>query len=110
MAPLFALFLLISVWAPRSPVLWGLGLLAAPPLIERVSLGTAHIWAFESRRMFGGFAEAFSIGGLAKVPIRSLADLDPGRTFSRPDIWIGLVAAALFLALAVRLRQRREPI
>jgi hypothetical protein len=110
MAPLFSLFLLISVWAPRTPVLWGLGLLAAPPLIEKVSLGTDHIWTFESGRIFGGFAEAFSVGGLAKVPIRTLADLDPARTFSRPDIWIGLVAAGLFLAAAIWLRHRGEPI
>jgi ABC-2 type transport system permease protein len=109
-APVFALFLLISVWAPRGPVLWALGLLAAPPLIERVSLNSTHVWQFESERLFGGFAEAFSVGGLAKVPLRTLADLDPARTFGRPDLWIGLVFAGLFLAAAVWLRHRREPV
>ncbi|MBW8814833.1 MAG: hypothetical protein JF588_15550 [Caulobacterales bacterium] len=110
LAPIFALFLLISAWAPRSPVIWALGLLAAPPLIERVSLNTTHVWQFESERLFGGFAEAFSVGGLAKVPLRTLADLDPARTFSRPDLWIGLVFAGLFLTAAVWLRHRREPV
>lgn len=109
MAPLFALLLLISAWAPRSPTIWALGLLAAPPIIERAALNSTHIWDFESRRLFGAFAEAFSQGGKGKAPLEKVSDIDPVRTLGLPDIWVGLIVAAVFLAAAIWLRRRREP-
>ena len=42
--------------------------------------------------------------------IHYVAQLNPVRTVSLPELWIGLAAAAAMLAAAVWLRRRREPI
>ena len=36
--------------------------------------------------------------------------LDPLKFFGTPGLWLGFVAAAIFLALAIRLRRDRDPI
>jgi ABC-2 type transport system permease protein len=109
-APIYAWFLLVSGWARRVPILWALGVAVVPAIVERGAFGTAHIAQFLSERFFGGFGEAFSIGGKGKAPIHELSQLDPLRTFSSLELWGGLIVAAAFLAAAVWLRRRREPI
>lgn len=109
-APIYAWFLLVSGWARRVPILWALGAAVVPSVIERGAFGTAHIAHFMSERFFGGFGEAFSVGGKGKAPIHEFSDIDPLRTFSSPELWGGLIVAAAFLAAAVWLRRRREPI
>ena len=81
-------------------------------IVERMALGKkgGFCTALFDRRLIGGFTEAYSIGGKGKVPLHSWADLDPARMFSNPGLWIGLVFAAVFLAIAVRLRRSREQI
>jgi hypothetical protein len=39
-----------------------------------------------------------------------LMRLNPGRFLISPGLWSGLVLAAVFLAVAVRLRHYREPV
>ena len=42
--------------------------------------------------------------------MKPLTSLDPGGTLLTPNLWLGLVVAALLIAGAVRLRRYREPI
>jgi ABC-2 type transport system permease protein len=109
-APMFAWFILVSGWARRTPILWALGPFLAPALVEFGAFRTSHIGKFVGERIFGGFAEAYSIKGDGGKAVHDITQLDPARTFSLPELWIGLAAAAAFLAAAVWLRRRREPI
>jgi hypothetical protein len=44
------------------------------------------------------------------TPVEPLASMTPGKLLATPGLWAGLFIAALFLAAAVRVRRRREPI
>jgi ABC-2 type transport system permease protein len=109
-APVFAWFILVSGWARRTPILWALGPFVAAALVEAGAHRTSHIGQFLGERIFGGFAEAYSIKGDGGKAIEYVTQLNPARTFSLPELWIGLAAAAAMLAAAVWLRRRREPI
>jgi hypothetical protein len=63
----------------------------------------------------GGFAaHAFALRQPGSAPVDPhfipLALIAPGKFLSTPGLWLGLAVAAIFLALAVRLRHYREPI
>ena len=45
-----------------------------------------------------------------KSPVTSLSQLDPARFLSSPGLWLGLLAAAIFLFIAIRLRRSKEPL
>ena len=119
-APLYAWLLLVSAWARRVPFLWAvapfvlLGVLEATvgAMARAAGAGprTSPIADFVGNRLLGGFAEAFSVDGKASAAIDRIGQLDPLRTFTSPDLWGGLIAAALLLAAAVWLRRRREPL
>ena len=106
-APLYAWLLLISAWARRTPLLW----VVLPPMalgvFERVAFHTSLVASFLSYRVIGAMRVAFATPG---HDIRRLAQLDPLRFLLTPGLWIGLLAAAAFLAAAARLRRDREPI
>ncbi|HEV8579598.1 MAG TPA: ABC transporter permease [Thermoanaerobaculia bacterium] len=104
-APIFAWLLLVSAWARRAAFLWAV----LPPLaigvVERIAFNTSHFANLLGRRMAG--PEALSIKGSSMDP---MAHADPGQFLSAPGLWIGLVLAAVFIAMAVRLRRLRDPI
>jgi len=109
LAPVWSWFLLVSAWARRMPILWALGPFVAPAIIEGMAFRTSHVGQFIAERLLGGFAQAFSVGGKAEEAIDNVGQLAPGRILAEPDIWLGLVFAAAFLAAAAWLRRRREP-
>jgi ABC-2 type transport system permease protein len=107
-APIYGWLLLVSAWARRAPFLWAV----LPPLAigfaEKIAFNTSHFAVWLAYRFAGPEAFTFDApGGLAMDPMTSL---DPGKFLSTPGLWTGLVAAALFLAAAVRLRRYRGPI
>nr|MEA2796967.1 type transport system permease protein [Phenylobacterium sp.] len=108
--PIAGWLLLVSAWARRVPMLWAL----APPLglclFEFLAFHTRHLWSLLIWRLTGGFDEAFTVGGLGKVPVSRLDQLDPLRFLANPGLWSGLVFGAACLAACVWLRRRREPI
>ena len=119
-APLYAWILLVSAWARRVPILWALAPFVILMMLE-ATIGamakaagagarTSPIADFVGNRLLGGFAEAFSVDGRASEAIDRVGQLNPIRTFTSPDLWGGLVAAALLLAAAIWLRRRREPL
>jgi ABC-2 type transport system permease protein len=107
-APIYGWLLLISAWARRTPVLWaGLPLLAVA-VLEKVIFNTTHFVALLKYRVVGAMTEAFAAepnGNFGRF-----TQLEPLRFLSTPGLWIGLLVAAMLLAIAARLRRGREPI
>lgn len=106
-APLFAWLLVVSAWARRVPILWAVGVPLVPCGLERIALNTGHLTDLLKDRLIGSFGRAFTV--TADTGSSQLSELDPGKFLSSPDVWAGLVLAAVFLATAVWLRRRREP-
>jgi ABC-2 type transport system permease protein len=109
-APLYGWLLLVSAWARRATFLWAVIPLLAIGVFERIAFGTSHFASLLQHRVFGWFGRAFSFPARDSSPIDPLAQLTPGTFLSSPGLWLGLGTAAVFLALAVRLRRYREPI
>lgn len=109
-APIYGWMLLVSGWARRATFLWAVLPLIAIQIFERITFGTAHFAAFLKHRLMGFAPDAFDFRGQDKPCIDSLAQLTPGTYLSTPGLWIGLLAAAAFIAAAVRLRRYRGPI
>jgi ABC-2 type transport system permease protein len=113
-APLYVWLLLVSGWARRATFLWAV----LPPLaigvFEKIAFRTSYFGSLLLDRLFGFAADAFAFKGQDGVPVDPhfipLTQLTPGKFLSTPGLWIGLGAAAIFLAAAVRLRRYREPI
>jgi ABC-2 type transport system permease protein len=105
-APLYSWLLLVSAWARRLPILWAV----MPPLVlgafQQLAFGSSQIGALIRHRVAGALALAFDFKAQGHiVPV-----LEPVRFLSSPGLWSGLLFAAAFLALAARLRRKREPI
>ena len=109
-APVVGWFLLVSAWAKRMPILWALAPFIAISIIEKIAFHTEHFSSVWRYRLSGGFAHAFMVKGQGKVPVDGFADLDLSRTYLNPDMWLGLVVAALFIFAAIRLRRSRSPL
>jgi ABC-2 type transport system permease protein len=104
-APLYAWLLLVSAWSPRAPFMWAF----LPPFViwgvERLAFNTSYFLNLLQYRLMGSpsmqshdHAQDFT------------ATLIPHHFFSNPDLWTGLIVAAVFLFAAVRLRRSRGPI
>jgi ABC-2 type transport system permease protein len=113
-APIYCWLLLVSGWARRATFLWAV----LPPLaiaaVEYVAFHTSYFGSLIKDRLIGFAADAFDLKDKAGVPIDAhfipLTQLAPGRFLSSPDLWIGLVIGAGFLAAAVRLRRYQGPL
>ena len=115
-APFYGWLLLVSGWTRRgAPFLWAFLPPLALCLVEKAAFNTTHLGALLMDRVLGGDTEAFAArprmsGGRPHLPTFDLEQIDPGRFLSNPGLWIGLVVAAAFIAGAVWLRRRRDPI
>jgi ABC-2 type transport system permease protein len=109
-APLWAYLLLVSSWARRTPFLWAVLPPLALGIFERIAFQTTFFGALMKYRVIGAMAEAFVLKKEDKGLVIRLSQLDPLGFLGSPGLWIGLVAAAAFLAAAARLRRYREPI
>lgn len=107
-APVYTLLLVVSALA-RRPIIWVIVPAIAVQILERIAFGTRYSGALIEYRLMGAMSEAFKPNALNE-PITSLAQLDPGRFLASPGLWLGLIAAAAFLAVAIHLRRSREPI
>ena len=109
-SPIYGWLLLVSGWARRATFLCAVLPLLAIGIFERVTLGTSHFGSLVMKRLMGFAPGAFDFNPHHSIAIDSLTQLTPGRYLSTPALWIGLVVAAAFLAVAVRLRRYRGPI
>ena len=108
-APVYGWLLMVSAWARRTPILWALGPVIGLPLLEKLAFGTSYVGELFRRRLHGRFTEAFAPPATGRTHI-DLAQPEPLRFLGSPELWIGLVVAAAFIAGAVWLRRRGEPI
>ena len=104
-APVYALALLVSAWAPRAPLLWTVMPFVVAGAIEHVTFRTRFVPSFLKYRFSGAMYEAF--GNLKGTD--QLRDLTPLRFLGSPGLWLGLLFAAGCIALAVKLRHSRDP-
>ena len=109
-APLYAWLLLVSAWARRATFLWAVLPLLAIAALEKITIGTSGFLALLQYRLIGWFGQAFVPQPKGTAPENPLTTLDPGKFLSTPGLWLGLLFAAAFLAMAIRLRRNREPI
>ncbi len=104
-APIYGWLLMVSAWAPRAPFIWAF----LPPFVicgvEKIAFNTTYFLAL-LRDRFEGPGGTMADNDHAK----DFSALIPHHFFSTPGLWIGLAIAALFLAVAVRLRRYRGPI
>ncbi|MGB7493210.1 MAG: hypothetical protein WBR26_09345 [Candidatus Acidiferrum sp.] len=107
-APIFGWLLLISAWARRAPFLWA----AIPPVAiaaaEKMMFNTSHFANFLGYRFAG--PESFTFPAKMSMPMHTTMSLDLLKFLSTPGLWLGLLAAGIFLALAIRLRRYHDPI
>jgi ABC-2 type transport system permease protein len=112
-APLAAYLLLASAWAPKGPFLWAVLPPVALSVLERVVLGSSNIGNFIAGRIKGPMRILESgmqtDGGDTTIRLSQL-DVAGGLEafYSSPDLWLGLVAAALLLAAAIWVRRYRD--
>jgi len=107
-APLYAWLFLISAWARRAPFLWAVLPPIAIAVVEKIAFDTSHFASLLANRFSGGGqSDGFTPGHMSMVP---LTQLGVGTFLVSPGLWGGLLVAAAFLALAIRLRRSREPI
>ncbi len=108
-APLYMWLLLVSGWPRRATFLWAV----LPPLalaaLEFIAFHTSYLGSLLQDRLYGFAAAAFDLkdktGAFIDPHFIPLTQLAPGRFFSNPSLWTGLVVAAIFFAVAVRLRR-----
>ncbi len=108
-APLYAWLLLASAFARRATLLWAVLPWLTACAAEALAWRTTHCARFVRQRLTGSFARAFDIPDGSSGVLIGLAQLAPGKFLASPGLWLGLGAAAVFLAAAVRLRRQRLP-
>jgi ABC-2 type transport system permease protein len=105
-APIFGWLLLVSAWAKRQPFLWAFLPLTAIGVIEKIVFNTKHFSTMLASRISGGMEGDPEKGS----GMMMLWPTHPLEFLGRPGLWIGLVIAAICVAMAVRLRRYRDPI
>lgn len=116
-SPIVAALLMISAAARRATVLWAV----VPPLalasVEHGAFGTDHVLRFLGYR-FSGFFDAMGMsfgrsGGGSAAEQAQRVEMLYDRINAAPlllnvDLWLGVAAAVVLLAIAVRLRRWRD--
>ena len=106
--PIYGWLLLVSAWAPRAPFIWAFLPPCVVVVVETMAFNTTYFLEVLKYRVTGPESQASMATG--NTPMDPLATLIPAKFFSVPGLWIGFAMAAVFLAVAVRLRRSRGPI
>jgi ABC-2 type transport system permease protein len=109
-APIYGWALLISGWARRATFLWAVLPFLAIGILEKIAFDTTHFVSMLKDRLFGAGDTAFAFQPHRGVAVDSLIQLTPGKYLATPGLWIGLVFAAAFVAMAIWQRRYRGPI
>lgn len=115
-APIYGWLLMVSSWARRVAFLWAvlpwLGLF----IFEKISVGTDYVGSFIDDRINGALRNGFNLPNYGHhvnfktMPvINPLTVVTPEHFFLSPSLWLGLAAAAAFVAAAVWFRRMRDP-
>jgi len=108
-APLYAWLMLVSAWAKRAVLL-----VAALPVIvigaiQLLLFGSSSFARLVGERVIGHIPD-LGMGPDHMFPTNPMFHLTPVQYLLDPAVWAGLLVAAGFLALAVRLRRSHGPI
>ena len=106
-APIYCWMLLVSAWTRRAAFLWAILPPLAIGIVEKLAFNTKHFASMMQYR-FSGSPEAVGMPGSLKID--PMTHLTPGHFLSSPGLWTGLIVAAIFLAVTVRLRRYQGPI
>jgi hypothetical protein len=90
-----------------------------PPLViammERIALGTHHVWSILMYRMGAVFLHAGMTppgapdGASQPLTLNMLiANINPLPVFANVDLWLGVLVAALLIVATIRIRQYRD--
>jgi ABC-2 type transport system permease protein len=109
-APIYGWLLLVSGSVRRATFLWAVLPIIAIQIFEKITFGTSYFGAFVKHRLMGFAPHAFGFHGEDHPTIDSLSQLTPGQYLSSPGLWLGLLFATAFIAIAVRLRRYRGPL
>jgi ABC-2 type transport system permease protein len=105
-APLYGWLLLVSAAAPRAPFVWAV----LPPFViwgvERMAFNTTYFLSLLKVRLMGPPDPEMAMSKNADF----MSTLIPHHFFDQPGLWGGLAVAAVFLAIAIRVRRYRGPI
>jgi ABC-2 type transport system permease protein len=114
-SPIVGYLMLASAWAPRGPFLWAVLPAVGLWIGERVIVGSTYVGDFITDRLFGLYRVLGSrdgpdldeAGGLENLRtmdlIASLRDF-----YASPELWAGVLAAALLLLGAMWVRRYRD--
>jgi len=106
-APIFAYLLMVSAWAKRAVFAWAIIPVFAAWAVETITSGTSFVGNLLRYRFSGGQAHAFAAEA-GDGPVTQLSQMTPLEFLSAPGLWLGLLFAAGFVAVAVQLRRKRE--
>jgi ABC-2 type transport system permease protein len=109
-APVYAWLLMVSAWAKRAVALWAVLPWFGLAAFERMAFGTKRVLSFLGYRAAGWFESALTFPDKENIRLDPTTHLAPGRLLTTPALWLGLIFAAAFLAVTVRLRRNREVI
>ncbi len=114
-APIVGYLMLASAWAPRGPFLWAVLPAVGLWIGERMVVGSTYVGDFITDRLFGLYRV---LGSRAESAIDQAEGYDKLRNvdlvgslrdfYASPELWLGLVAAALLLMGARWLRRYRD--
>jgi ABC-2 type transport system permease protein len=102
--PLMAWVLLVSAYAPRSPMLIALLVPLCAALIEKLLLGSTHVLHIVFGRMSLPHASTGPMVTPEKIDWSVTTDFS---VLATPELWLGLLVAAGFAAIEIR--RRRDP-
>ena len=113
-APAAACLLLLSAWV-RRPFLWATLPLIFLPILERIALGTHHLWDFLHYRTIGIWQVLFQGLNINPETMQSqtlgsalMQQLNFGAAFSSPGLWVGVVVAVALVIATIRIRRYRD--
>jgi len=105
-APIYGWALLVSGWARRATFLWAVVPFLAIGFFEKITFGTSYFASMLKDRLMGFAPKAFAF----QMQSVDCPRLTPGSYLSSPDLWLGLIVAAVFIVIAIRLRRYRGPL
>jgi ABC-2 type transport system permease protein len=114
-APIVGYLMLASAWAPRGPFLWAVLPAVGLWIGERVIVGSTYVGDFITDRLFGLYRVLGSRNGAdldeaeGLEAVRNLDLTGSLREFyAAPELWAGVLAAALLLLGAMWVRRYRD--
>jgi ABC-2 type transport system permease protein len=117
--PVIGWCLLVSAWAPRSPLMYASLAPLGAALGEFLVFHTHHLWSIciERLKLFGLLSQ--TLGGYAinnvkvddehfNIPQWLAETMRPAQFFGSADVWIGVAVGAALVAAAIWVRRTRD--